>query len=331
MPRISISRLVRTTLATLAALAAAPAISLAQAAAPSSAPVADSTPEATSLLGRPLYAPPLSAATRARLEADLARARAAYERAPDDADSIIWLGRRLGYLGRYREAVAVFGEGARKHPRDARMLRHRGHRWITLRRFDRAVEDLTRAAELTAGTPDEVEPDGAPNEHGIPLSTLQGNIWYHLALAHYLRGDFAAAADAWRHDLSLSRNDDTTVATSDWLYMTLRRLGRGDEAARVLAPIRRDMRILENDAYHRRLLMYRGELPADSLLAAGGDDVQVATQGYGVGNWYLYNGQREKAMDVFRRVLALPSWAPFGFIAAEADVARLSAAAGETR
>lgn len=281
--------------------------------------------QATSLLGRPLYAPPLSAATRARLEADLERARRAYAHTPDDADSILWLGRRLGYLGRYREAIAVFTEGARKHPADARMLRHRGHRHITVREFDRAVADLARAAELTRGMPDEMEPDGAPNQHGIPLSTLQGNIWYHLALAHYLRGDFAAAADAWRHDLTLSRNDDTTVATSDWLYMTLRRLGRDDEAAQVLAPIRRDMRILENDAYHRRLLMYRGELPADSLLAAGGDDVQVATQGYGVGNWYLYNGQQEKAMEVFRRVLALPSWAPFGYIAAEADVARITA------
>ena len=53
-----------------------------------------------------------------------------------------------------------------------------------------AIADLRRASQLVAGKPDEVEPDGAPNKAGIPRSTLQSNIWYHLGLAQYLRGDF---------------------------------------------------------------------------------------------------------------------------------------------
>ena len=44
--------------------------------------------------------------------------------------------------------------------------------------------------KLVAAKPDEVEPDGAPNARGIPRSTLQSNIWYHLGLAQYLAGDF---------------------------------------------------------------------------------------------------------------------------------------------
>lgn len=283
----------------------------------SSAPV-----EATSLLGEPLRRPTLDAATRARLEADLARARAEHDAAPGDADRIIWLGRRLGYLGRYREAIDVFTRGIALHPDDARLLRHRGHRFITVRDFPRAQADLERAAELVRGRPDQVEPDGAPNRYGIPTSTLQSNVWYHLGLARYLRGDFAGALDAYREAMRVSTNDDMRVATSDWLYMTLRRLGRDAEAARVLEPIRRDMRILENESYHRRLLMYRGELPADSLLAGGADPLTVATQGYGVGNWYLYNGDRARAMEVFRRVVAGGSWSAFGHIAAEAELAR---------
>jgi len=286
-------------------------------AAPSEAPV-----EATSLLGEPLRRPALDAATRARLEADLARARAEHDAAPTDAERIIWLGRRLGYLGRHREAVDAFTRGMALHPGDARLLRHRGHRYITLRDFARAEADLERAAELVRGHPDEVEPDGAPNRFGIPTSTLQSNVWYHLGLARYLQGDFAGALDAYREAMRVSTNDDMLVATSDWLYMTLRRLGRDAEAARVLEPIRRDMRILENEAYHRRLLMYRGELPADSLLAGGADPLTVATQGYGVGNWYLYNGDRARAMEVFRRVVAGGNWGAFGYIAAEAELAR---------
>jgi tetratricopeptide (TPR) repeat protein len=279
--------------------------------------------EATSLLGKPLMRPEPAAESRAALEKNLADARAAYQRAPEDADAIIWLGRRLAYLGRYREAIEVFSEGARKHPNDARMYRHRGHRHITVREFDNAIRDLQRAAALERDQPDEIEPDGAPNRYNIPTSTLQSNIWYHLALAYYLKHDFEKALPAWRETLNVSRNDDMLVATSDWLYMTYRRLGRTQDAASVLSPIHKDMRILENEAYHKRLLMYKGEIQPDNVLAFDNPDpVQVATFGYGVANWYLYNGQRERANALFQRILEGRNWSAFGFIAAEAELAR---------
>jgi hypothetical protein len=277
--------------------------------------------EAISLLGEPLRAPALAPQTRARLEADLADARAAHEVAPDDPDALIWVGRRLAYLGRYRDAIDAFTRGLEQHPGDARFHRHRGHRWITVRELDLAIADLTRAAELVDGQPDEIEPDGMPNEYGIPTSTLHSNIWYHLALAHYLRHDFQRALPAWRRALEVSTNDDMYVATADWLYMTLRRLGRDAEAAAVLEPIHADMRILENHAYHRRLLMYRGEVEPDELLATDTDDpVQLATYGYGVANWHLVNGDTARAHDLFRRIIAGPNWAAFGYIAAEAEL-----------
>lgn len=279
--------------------------------------------EVTSLLGAPLAPRAINAEARAEMERNLAAARAAYEHSPGNADSIIWLGRRLAYLERYNEAIQLFTEGIAKHPADARMYRHRGHRFLSVRRFDDAVADLGRAAELVRDTPDEVEPDGAPNARGIPLSTTNGNIHYHLALAHYLKGDYEPSLAAWREALRISTNDDTRVAVTGWLYMTLRRLGRHDEARRLLTPITASMEIIENSAYHRRLLFYKGELPADSLLVPGQtDELQYVTQGYGVGNWYLAEGDSTRAFEIFDRVLSTGYWAAFGYIAAEADVAR---------
>jgi hypothetical protein len=105
--------------------------------------------------------------------------------------------------------------------------------------------------------------------------------------------------------------------------MTYRRMGRDADAAKVLEPIRESMDILENDAYHKRLLMYKGLVSPDSLLRTeGADDLQIATQGYGVGNWYLYNGDKARARQIFERVLEGSSWSAFGFIAAEADLHR---------
>jgi tetratricopeptide (TPR) repeat protein len=287
---------------------------------------AERPPEATSLLGVPLHPPEIPAERRRVLEDNLVRAVLDFVRDPRAADSFIWLGRRLAYLGRYRDAIAVYTRGLEAHPDDFRLLRHRGHRYVTVREFDNAVADLERATRLIRNVPDAVEPDGDPNPRGIPTSTSHFNIWYHLGLAYYLQGDFENARRCYRECLAFSTGSpDRLVATSDWLYMTLRRLGRDAEAAEVLAPIRRDLPVIENTVYLSRLLLYKGEKTPEELLGAGGDDaVAVATNGYGVGNWYLVNGQPERAREVFERVVFTkgPQWAAFGFIAAEAELAR---------
>jgi tetratricopeptide (TPR) repeat protein len=284
------------------------------------------TYEAVSLLGDTLRAPELPDSLRAARERLLTEAQAAYAR-DSSADALVWVGRRIAYLGRYRDAVEVFASGIEAFPDDARFYRHRGHRYLSLRRLDPAVQDLERAARIIAGQPDEVEPDGLPNARNTPTSTLQSNIWYHLGLAYYLRGDFENALRAYRQCLGVSKNPDMLVATSNWLYLTLRRLGRTADAARVLAPINNDLDIIENRSYQRLLLMYKGELPQDSVLRlspSGEPSLDDVTTAYGVGTWHLVNGRQAEADRIFRAVVGARSqWAAFGYLAAEAELARM--------
>lgn len=280
--------------------------------------------QAISLLGDTLHPPELPADVSADRQARLAEARANYEADPTNVDAIIWYGRRTAYVGDYRTAIAIYGEGIEAYPNEPRLYRHRGHRYISVRRFDAAIADLERAAQLIAGREDEIEPDGMPNARNIPTSTLHSNIWYHLGLAYYLKGDLENALRAYRECLKVSTNPDMLVATSHWLYMTLRRLGRDTEATVVLEPIHAELDIIENASYHRLLLMYKGELTAEALLdeaqAAGG--LENATLGYGIGNWHAYNGRQKQADAVFRTILKGHQWAAFGYIAAEADLQR---------
>jgi len=274
----------------------------------------------------PVVAPPPSEEARREMESRLAAARAVYEKSPNDPDAIIWLGRRTAYLGRFGEAVALFTEGARKHPRDARMYRHRGHRYITLRCFEEAVRDLELAARLVRDRPDEVEPDGLPNARNTPTSTLKTNVFYHLGLAHYLRGDFRRARLSFRECLGLSKNPDMLAATSHWLYATLRRLGRDAEARRVLEGVDERADVIENHDYQRLLLMYKGRETPERLLeeaSRAGGTLGYASTAYGVGAWYAYTGRPEKAMRVFLDVLGTPQATSFGYIAAEADLRRM--------
>lgn len=281
--------------------------------------------EAISLFGKPLIPPALSQEAKKGLEDDYAKAIADYASDTTNADNIIWLGRRTAYLWKFHPAIDIFSRGIKLYPEDARFYRHRGHRFITIREFDQAIIDLEKAARLTEDKEDEIEPDGQPNKRNIPVSTLKFNIWYHLGLAYYLKGDFESALSAYLQCLQYSwTNDDRLCATSDWLYMTLRRLGRIEEATNILAPIHNKMEIIENFSYYRRLLMYKGDLPPDSLLVLHeASDVDIATQGYGVANWYLYNNQKEKAVELMKRIVQGNGWNAFGYIAAEADLKRM--------
>jgi tetratricopeptide (TPR) repeat protein len=282
-----------------------------------------------SLRGEPLPVLELEPEERAEREQRLAEAQAAVDANPDDRDALVWLGRRTAYLGRYREAIEIFSRGVERFPDDARFLRHRGHRYLTVRELDAAAADLERAGWLVFRKPDEVEPDGLPNARGVPTSTLQGNIWYHLGLARYLRGDFAGAAATYRRALQLATNPDSKVAASYWLYLTLLRLGRGEEAAAVLAPIAAGMGVIENQVYHRLLLVFKAELAPETVLAeSAGDGVEsldFATAGYGIGAWYLASGREKEALAMFRRVLRGGNWPAFGTLAAEAELARAAA------
>ena len=270
--------------------------------------------------------PPISVEARRDMEAKLSEARTRFEAEPNNPDALIWVGRRLSYLGRFSEAIEIYNAGIKKFPRDARLYRHRGHRYITLRKFDLAIADFQKAVRLIKGLPDEVEPDGQPNARNIPTGTLQFNIWYHLGLAQYLTGRNKDALKSYRECLKVSKNPDSLVATSHWLYMTLRRLKRKTEARQALEPIHTKMEVIENDGYYKLVLMYKGLADAEALLAE--TLKQPSSPGslsilYGLANWHHYNGRVDKSVELLRQIVSSDQWTSFGYIAAEADLKRL--------
>lgn len=271
---------------------------------------------------------------RERSDRTLEAARRRHEEEPSLAHAV-WYGRVLGFRYRFDDAIAVFSEALERYPDSYELYRQRGHRFLSTRRFEEGLADMARAAELIEGLPEWIEPDGEDNELPVPATSIQFNTYYHLGLAHYLLRDWDGAAAAYRKCREWVREADFDgiTACADWLYMTLRRAGLDDAARDVLEAVPAgipDERFVEGPSYYRRLRMYRGELSPDELLNPDRGTQQIhnletiyATQGYGVGNWYLYNGELELARAVFERILEGRSTSAFGYIAAELDLAEM--------
>lgn len=282
--------------------------------------------QAISALGDTLYAPPLDPDTESRFETELQTAEAEYRSRPDDADAILSYGRHTAHLGNYQKAVAIFSDGIEKHPGDARFYRHRGHRYITLREFDKAIEDFKRASELVLSTDDQPESTDTTGENDENRSALQSNIWYHLGLAYYLTAQYEEAQNAYEECLRHSSTDDMRAAASHWLYMTLRRAGKDEMAGNILEPITEDMNIVENKSHHQLLMVFKGIFKPDMLLADAqdSDTLENTTVGYGLGNWHLINGRKDRAHELFHNVYEGDQWQEPGYIAAEMELKRLS-------
>lgn len=279
--------------------------------------------EAISFLGDTLRPMPEDEAAFEEKDSLLQEAWSDYEQDSTLLDNIIWYGRRLAYLQRYREAIAVFTKGLILHPDAPELYRHRGHRYITIRQPDAAIADLERAASLAQDRKRETEPDGIPNKLNIPLSNLHFNIYYHLGLAYYLKADYQHAIQAWQTCMAWSDNPDLLVATADWLYLSLMRTGDTTTAAHVLDRIHPDMEIIENDGYLERILVYKGIRDPATVTDKITDLLPLATRHYGLGCWYDLQGMPAKASATRNQILSSGIWPAFGFIAAEADSARL--------
>src|SRR5258705_13024105 len=126
---------------------------------------------------------------------------------------IIDLGVAQSGARQFREAIATFTRGLEIEPNNALLLRWRGHRYLSVREFDRALADLTRGGGID------------PTIYGI---------WYHLGVVQFLRGNFADAAASFAKAQPIAPDAGELAGSTDWLWMSLSRAGRGAEAKAML-------------------------------------------------------------------------------------------------
>ena len=279
--------------------------------------------EAISFLGETFFRPEDDSTTFLHKDSLLQEANTIYQTDTTDLNSIIWYGRRLASMYRFRDAITIFSAGISYHPNAPELYRHRGQLYITTRHLDAAINDLSKAASISRTRMMETEPDAIPNKLDLPLTNLRFNIYYHLGLALYLKGDYKKAVEAFSSCTPYAINPDLKVAETYWLYLSFQRMGENVSAVSLLSTIDPNVEIIENDAYLRSLLMFRSSLDADdhagSILGATTDPIEL----YGMANWYTWRNKLSDASTIRRKILSSTDWTNVGYIAAEADSSRL--------
>ena len=256
--------------------------------------------ELTSGLGRKLYALSDNKA--------IGDARKSLAADPKNISMVLQLAHAQAARRQYREAVATATAGLAFAPNNAELYLERGHRELGLREFKAAMKDLEQATQL------------AP-------TLLDAH--YHLGLAHYFSGEFDAAAASFDRARSLAKIDDSLIDCSNWLYVSLQRAGKEQQAEQVLARITPEVKNTEPHLYFylRLLHFYQGKLTAEAVLPpppAGPDDLEgelsFDTVSYGVGNWCFYHHDNPGAMELFRNVVKGEAWNSWGFIGSELEI-----------
>lgn len=283
------------------------------------APAGEELREGQTLIGTPLSEPGFSPELRAELALDLEIARATLELAPHREDSWIWLGRRLGYLGRFEDAVEVFTQGLEQFPDSYKLLRFRARHLARSRQFEAAIADYTRALTLMEGVQDSFEPDGIANRYNLPLGTYRSNLHYYLAQTSFAVGDFetlVSGMEAARAEpLLMDPTGDMGTAMAYWLYIGHSLLGDEEAARAAVADIESDLAVIENRNYLRGALFFKGELSREDMETHSG-----AIEQFALAMADRIDGENEAAET---RLEAIVRAGASGFWPAETEILRI--------
>ena len=266
--------------------------------------------EVESKSGRKFYALPDSqgavASAKQKLDAD-----------PKNLELLRALEQEQVKAWQYREALETCARGLQIAPQTAAFYVERGHREVALQQFAATIADMNRA---------------------IAIDPSIGDIYYHLGLAHYFRGEFAQAAEAFQKSVNIAKSKgaegtDGVTNSTNWLYASLRRAGKKDEAAKALEAVPPEVTTKDahSQVYLNLVRFYQGKMKDSEVVEPEPPrdghvylepELKFDTSAYQVGNWYLYNGNLAKARGYFERIAKGGVWITWGFVGAQVELAK---------
>ena len=241
-----------------------------------------------------------------------------------------WYARLLGYQGLPKDAIDVLTVALKKYPDAPKLLRHRAHRYFSIREFDKSIEDGLRAAKLYENKPLEREKLGP-----FPASpdVVQFYTYYHLGQAYFAKHDFDNAAKWFRRAGEIGEGTGgppDVTASLYWEYLSLARGTRYAEAKQLLKSYDVDLYDLrdnpEGNNYFDGIQLFkklRDPLDfyseRDTGKAFSNSDGIKSSTSYSLAQYYILRAEYDLAKPHLRKAMEISTWSFFARIQAESD------------
>jgi tetratricopeptide (TPR) repeat protein len=223
-------------------------------------------------------------------------------------------------LGKLNESIESYKKAIAINPNYEEAHNNLGVALNKVGQFEEAIKSLSEA--ITYANDSlliEYEHSGLTLNNKKTVYNVKFNIWYYLGLSYYMKGNYDKAISSFRRCEKYTNNNDLKVVIANWLYTAFAKIGNLDLAEAEIMSIPINMRLIEikSRKYHDLIMLYRGLVTPSILTKRNGIDADV---GYGIGNYYLINGQVKNAISAFNRVISTEQQELIGYMAIEKEL-----------
>ena len=211
---------------------------------------------------------------------------------PYDEES--WFALGLEYFENdWKDAVKCFSRCININPFNPEYYFRRGRKYVSMDEWPKALADFTMATRL---------------------ETEVGPMWHYRGVANFFLEKYEEAIECFMRsiEVNIKYDGDLIPPSVDWAWMAYQKLGRRDDALKVLEYVNEGTKIAKSDNdYKRRVMLYKGIENPDEFYADVNreNDLLGMAEIYGLANYYLYiEGNVKRNVELLEEVLAYKTW-----------------------
>jgi tetratricopeptide (TPR) repeat protein len=281
---------------------------------------------AVTLNGKRLHEIPEPDSIKMKYKADLDAARIYYLGHLNEARGYLMYGAECIKSGLVENAIQVLSKGIDQFPDVADLFLYRGIAKVTGRQFSDAINDFWKAGKAVEGKKNVKGLLDKTEEQKKIDASLHYEIYMWMGLAFQGQSDFSNAEKMYEVCGDFSTNSDLYCMAYYWQYQAYKRVGKEEDAARILQTVEPGMFITPvTKPYLDALLYYKGSLKENELVDLNStpqSSVEArdwTIKAYAIAVKSYLEKKNDKYLQTLDKIIAIPFWNQMAFIAAEAD------------
>lgn len=193
----------------------------------------------------------------------------------------------------WQDAINCFSRCISINPFCSDYYFNRGRKKLSQDKFEMALADFVTA---------------------LRMDTETGMKWHYAGVACFYLGMYEEALEYFKRSIetNIKYDGDLIPPSVDWSWMAYMKLGRPDDALKILDYVNEDTKIAETDRdYKKRVLLYQGKKDPEEFYSEVDrkDDLLGMAEVYGLSNYYYYiKKDAKRSLALLEETLAYENW-----------------------